>query len=169
MIVNFWRRSLTHAMSKVVATCRKTEPVWPFRVSVSVDPSAERTSCSVMLNLRRHPNCSWRSGLPSFTCLRTVAGRMFSKKLPTVLSWLMGQKDLRQRGLWPGFIMDSTRECLYGDGKYCLWGTALNAQVRKIMAHLGRCLYTLFGVPFGLGTLSSLSPFVRVWYLRSTC
>jgi hypothetical protein len=74
-------------------------------------------------------------------------------------------------GSFPGFRMGSTRACFHTGGKYCLSGTALNTFLRKVIARFGRCLRTLFGIPFGRGALPTLSPLMalmtfRVW-LRS--
>jgi hypothetical protein len=51
--------------------------------------SSRRPSCSDVLCLGRNPKCSSRSKPRSFTSLRILASRIFSKSLPTVSSRLM--------------------------------------------------------------------------------
>jgi hypothetical protein len=60
-------------------------------------------------------------------------------------------------GSFPGFRMGNTRACFHTGGKYCLRRTALNTFVRKVIARFGRCVRTLFVIPFGVGALPTLS------------
>jgi hypothetical protein len=60
-------------------------------------------------------------------------------------------------GSFLGFSLGITRARFHTGGKYCLRRTALNAFVRKVIARLGRCLRTLFGIPCGPGALPTLN------------
>jgi hypothetical protein len=70
-------------------------------------------------------------------------------------------------GPFPGFSMDTTRARFHAGGKYRLWRTASNTFVRKVIARLGRCLRSLFGIAFGPGVLSTLIPLMA--YRTSGC
>jgi hypothetical protein len=60
-------------------------------------------------------------------------------------------------GSVPGFSIGTTPAYYHAEGKYCLPRTALNTSVRKVIACFGRCLWILFGIPFGPGALPTLS------------
>jgi hypothetical protein len=57
-----------------------------------------------------------------------------------------------------GFSTDTKLTCFNEGEKHCLRRTALNTFVRKVITCLGRCLRTLFSIPFGPGALPTMIP-----------
>jgi hypothetical protein len=156
--VSLWRRPLTHTVSKALASSRKTAPVSRLSSKFLLAPSTRRASCRVVLCIESELKLLvvQQSAIPYFP--KNCSQQDLLKCLTTVSRKSIGLYEDGSLGSFLGFSMGTTTACFQPGCQYCVHRTPLNNFVRKVMARLGRCLRTLFGIPFGPGALPSFSP-----------